>query len=141
MREQGEQALKERANKGVNTPWIGIFSSQMVAWALEKQGLHEAASVPRERARNMTEQFLQQSEAKFGHANVQLNLMMPRRVQVGEEFEIRCDLVNVGRRRGTLIKVEGAVPLEFKVKLCPGFLQPEKWRCRDVRRRYRRVPS
>ena len=88
MREQREQALKEHAQKGfVNTTWVGIFSSQMVAWALEKQGLLEAASVPRERAsehhRTVSTARLRRS---LGTTSVQLNLMMPRRVQVGEEF-------------------------------------------------------
>jgi KaiC/GvpD/RAD55 family RecA-like ATPase len=47
--------------------------------------------------------------------------MVQRKVQVGEEFEMRLDLVNVARRSGVLIKIEGVIPSEFKVVDLPSF--------------------
>jgi KaiC/GvpD/RAD55 family RecA-like ATPase/tetratricopeptide (TPR) repeat protein len=87
------------------------------AWALEKQGRVEEARVQR----NRVQKVLEQVEERFGHANVQLSLMVPRKVQLGEEFEMRFDLVNVGRRPGVLVKIGGAFPPEFKVTGLPAF--------------------
>jgi hypothetical protein len=47
--------------------------------------------------------------------------LAPRTVQIGEEFEIRLDIVNVAKNSGTLIKVEGLVPSGFKVIYMPSF--------------------
>ena len=45
--------------------------------------------------------------------------MVRREVRVGEEFEMRLDLVNASRKPGLLVKVEGVIPSEgFKVPLC-----------------------
>jgi KaiC/GvpD/RAD55 family RecA-like ATPase/tetratricopeptide (TPR) repeat protein len=86
-------------------------------WALEKQGRDEEARA----LRNRVQKMLEQVEKRFGHANVQLSLMMPRKVQVGEEFEMRFDLVNVGRMPGELAKIGGAFPPEFNVAVLPTF--------------------
>jgi len=47
--------------------------------------------------------------------------MVPRKVQVEEEFEMRLDLVNVARNPGTLVKVEGVLPSGSKVISLPSF--------------------
>jgi tetratricopeptide (TPR) repeat protein/KaiC/GvpD/RAD55 family RecA-like ATPase len=87
------------------------------AWALERQGRAEEARVQLD----SIQKLLEKAEERFGHANVQLNVMMPRKVQVEEEFEMRLDLVNVGRKPGVLAKIEGAIPSEFKVANLPSF--------------------
>jgi tetratricopeptide (TPR) repeat protein/KaiC/GvpD/RAD55 family RecA-like ATPase len=98
-------------------PGQEIMGRVNYAWALEKQGRAEEARVQRDRIQKLSEQV----EERFGHANVQLSLMVPRKVQVGEEFEMRLDLVNVGRKPGLLVKIEGAVPPGFKVGSFPSF--------------------
>jgi len=52
---------------------------------------------------------------------MQGNLMMPRKSQVGEEIELRLDLVNIGNKPSQLVKIEGVVPPEFKVVDLPSF--------------------
>jgi len=94
-----------------------IIGRSNYAWALEKQGRAEEARVQQDRVQKLYEQ----TEERFGHANVQLSLMMPRKVQVGEKFEMRLDLVNVARRAGNLTKIEGAIPPEFNVVNLPSY--------------------
>ena len=87
------------------------------AWVLERQGKVEEARVQRDRIQRV----LAQVGERFGHANVQLSVMVPRKVQVEEEFEMRLDLVNVARNPGTLVKVEGVLPSGSKVISLPSF--------------------
>jgi tetratricopeptide (TPR) repeat protein/KaiC/GvpD/RAD55 family RecA-like ATPase len=104
-------------------PFAGVAAGSEIlggadyAWALERQGRVEEARVYRDRIQRLWEQV----EERFGHANVQLSVMVPRKVQVGEEFEMRLDLVNIGRRAGALIKIADAVPPEFNVASLPSF--------------------
>lgn len=87
------------------------------AWILEKQGKFDEAKIQLGEA----VKILGEAERDFLHANVEANLMMQRRVQVGEEFEIRFDLVNVARRSASLTRIEGLVPQEFEVGKIPSF--------------------
>ncbi len=87
------------------------------AWALEKQGRFEEARVYREEARKIKAEV----EARFEHSNPQVHLMARRRSVVGDEFEVRFDLVNVGRKQCTLVKIAGSLPPEFKVTSLPSF--------------------
>jgi tetratricopeptide (TPR) repeat protein len=86
-------------------------------WALEKQGRIEEAKIQREKVQKKLEQI----KKWFEHANVQLNVMAPRTVQIGEVFEMQLDLVNVAKNPGTLIKVEGLIPSGCKVVSLPSF--------------------
>jgi hypothetical protein len=61
------------------------------------------------------------AEEMFGHANVQLSVLLPRKVQVGKEFEIRLDLVNISRSSGKIVEVEDLIPLSSKVTSLPSF--------------------
>jgi tetratricopeptide (TPR) repeat protein len=82
-----------------------IAHNSGLIWALEKQGRFEEAKIQR----TERQKVILDAEERFGHANIQLSVMMPRKVSVGEEFEIRVDLVNVGRKPGELVKVRGLV--------------------------------
>jgi tetratricopeptide (TPR) repeat protein len=86
-------------------------------WALEKQGRIEEAKVQRDKV----QKNLEQTKKRFEHANVQLSVMAPRMVQVGEVFEMRLDLVNVAKNSGMLVKVEGLIPSGCKVISLPSF--------------------
>jgi tetratricopeptide (TPR) repeat protein/KaiC/GvpD/RAD55 family RecA-like ATPase len=87
------------------------------AWVLEKQGKLEEAKIQAGEATKV----LEEAEQKFLHANVDANLMMQRSVQVGEEFEMRLDLVNVARTPALLTRIEGLVPQECDVVSLPPF--------------------
>jgi tetratricopeptide (TPR) repeat protein len=81
------------------------------AWALESQGRVEESNVQvEERQRDYRE-----AEEIFAHVNVQANLMIPIKVEVGQTFEARLDIVNTSRKNGLLVRVEKDLPLEFKV--------------------------
>lgn len=86
-------------------------------WALEKQGRIEEAKVQRDKVQKL----LEQTKKWFEHANVQLSVMVPRKVRVGEVFEMRLDLVNAAKNPGTLVKVEGLIPFGCKVISLPSF--------------------
>ncbi len=47
--------------------------------------------------------------------------MMPRKSQVGEEVEIRLDLVNVAKTPASLTRIEGLIPQECDVISLPSF--------------------
>jgi tetratricopeptide (TPR) repeat protein len=85
------------------------------AWALDKQGRTREARIQLEELQKMSGEV----EERFAHAAVQANLMAPREVEVGEEFEMRLDLVNIAKKAGLLEKAERAIPSEFKVTALP----------------------
>ena len=94
--------------------WFALEISvrRSYAWALEKQGRAEEARVQLTEAQRL----FGEAEKRFAHANIQANLMMKRRVEVGEHFEMRLDLVNVARNPGSIIKIESVTPSDgFKV--------------------------
>jgi tetratricopeptide (TPR) repeat protein len=86
-------------------------------WALEKQGRIKEAKVQRYKVQKIMEEI----KNWFEHANVQLSVMVPRMVQIGEVVEMRLDLVNVAKNPGTLVKVEGLIPSGCKVISLPSF--------------------
>jgi tetratricopeptide (TPR) repeat protein/KaiC/GvpD/RAD55 family RecA-like ATPase len=88
-----------------------------LSWALERQGRFEEAKLQRNRA----SEWLNQVEERFGHANLQLSLMLPRRLQVGKDVEIRLDFVNVGRKPSLLTKIEGITLPELSFSKLPSF--------------------
>jgi len=84
---------------------------------LEKQGRFKEARAHYEKFQSI----LRKAEERFEHANMQASLMARRQVMVGEEFEMRFDLVNVGRKPCTVIKITDAIPSEFNVVSLPSF--------------------
>ncbi len=75
------------------------------AWALEKAGCFEKSQVLREQV----QAAYREAQEKFAQVDVQGNLMARRQVSVGEQFEMRVDLVNVARSPGKLVKIDGIV--------------------------------
>jgi len=94
-----------------------ISTREGYAWALERQGRVEEARVQRDKVQKV----LKHVEERFGHTSIQMNLLMPRKVYVGEVFELRLDLVNVARNPGMLVNVEGLLPSGSKVISLPSF--------------------
>jgi KaiC/GvpD/RAD55 family RecA-like ATPase len=87
------------------------------AWTLEKQGKVEEAKAQIEK----TKILLKNIEKKHEYANVKLNIIAPKQVQVNESFEIRLDLVNIGGSTALLAKVVGVCPSEFKTTCSTSF--------------------
>ena len=122
--EESEKAFKKRIEEieyggsfaGLATEVLG---RQEYAWALERQGKFDEAKVQRESSCRKREQI----EERFKHASIYLSVMMTRKVEAGKEFEIRLDLVNVGRRPGELLRVEGLIPPNSKAIQVPPVCQ------------------
>jgi len=86
-------------------------------WVLEKQGRIEEAKAQRDKFQSK----LKQTKKLLKRANVQLSVMAPRKVLIGEVVELRLDVVNVSKNSGTLVKVEGLLPSGCKVVSLPSF--------------------
>jgi len=56
---------------------------------------------------------------RFEHAYIQAHLTTSEEATLGEEFEIRLDLVNVGKESALLVSIEGLVPPTFKITKAP----------------------
>jgi tetratricopeptide (TPR) repeat protein len=120
--DKSDQAFKKAAEfyKKVN---LGseIWFRENYAWVLEKRGCVDEAKVQQSIAQKLREHLLEMGKAQFGHTNLQLSILVPRHVQVGEEFMMRLDLVNVAKNPGALVKFEGLVPSDSKVTSMPSF--------------------
>jgi tetratricopeptide (TPR) repeat protein/KaiC/GvpD/RAD55 family RecA-like ATPase len=96
----------------------GIVAARLgYAWALKKQGNFEEAKIQLA----IVQKIRRDGEARFEHANLQAHVMARWQVFVGEEFEMRFDLVNVGRRPATSVRILGEVTPEFEVTGEPSF--------------------
>jgi KaiC/GvpD/RAD55 family RecA-like ATPase len=109
-----EKALEELSRIGQPSGW-DVLLRKHYAWALNRQGRTEEAEVQLEEARRVS----QGVEERFGHVNLQASVMVRRAVGVGEEFEMRLDLVNVSRKPGVLLSVKGLVLPELAVTSLP----------------------
>jgi tetratricopeptide (TPR) repeat protein/KaiC/GvpD/RAD55 family RecA-like ATPase len=97
-------------NKSVAPQSIGyqISIRKTYAWILDGQGLAGEARVQQLEAQRLSEEV----EKRFAHANIMANFMAKREVAVGEQFEMRLDMVNVARNPASIIKVEGINPAD-----------------------------
>ena len=86
---------------------------QGYCWALLQQGRFADAKFQFEEAKKTLDGL----GKLFVHSNVLGYFIAPKRVEVGKEFNMRLDLVNVARSSGTLVRVEGTVPADFKVNV------------------------
>jgi tetratricopeptide (TPR) repeat protein/KaiC/GvpD/RAD55 family RecA-like ATPase len=81
------------------------------AWALEKQERFEEAKVQLAEGQRIRREM----EARFEHANLQASVIVRKQVGVGEEFEMRVDCVNVGRKPAQLVEIKNALLDDLKV--------------------------
>ena len=108
---------KNMSKDVLNMPGWLYSLKRTYAWLFEKQGKFEEAKIQAGEATKI----LEEAEQNFLHASVDANLMMQRRIQVGQEFEMRLDLVNVARTPASLTRIEGLVPQEYDVVSLPSF--------------------
>jgi len=87
----------------------------LYAWALEKHGcFNEAKTIRDERSKAIHE-----TEKSFACSDPKAHIMARSQVGVCEEFEMRVDCVNVGRKPTTLIKIENLLTKDLTVTSMP----------------------
>ncbi len=121
--EESNRTFNEYFNwiKSNPSPPVLATAREIYAWALERQGRFEEAKVQLEESREIH----RGGETMFEHTDLRAHLMVRRQAVVGEEFEMRLDLVNVSRKPGLLIEVQGLAPIGFEVKALLGDITVE----------------
>lgn len=51
---------------------------------------------------------------RFAHANIRAYVTSPKEITVGEELEVRLDLINVGKSFGLLVRIDDLIPQGFR---------------------------
>jgi len=93
------------------------------SWVLTMQGKSEEAEAELKQISKIS----QEADEKFEHSNLQAHIMAKHHVVVGEEFEMRFDLINVGRKQCTVLKIEDFVPTDFDVISLPSFCSQQNF--------------
>ena len=88
---------------------------------LQKLGLVDEARVQFDKGQKLLSSLIGQVEAEFGHTYLQLSLLLPSRVPVNEEFEMRVEVVNTSKEQGFLQKLEGVIPSGLNCIHLPSF--------------------
>lgn len=97
---------------------LAKFGKTNNAWILAKQGKTQEAEIEQKDFQNRIKQIQQ----RFEPTNVQASLMTKRIVKANEDFEIRIDLINIGRSPGKLLRVESIIPPTLIIiKTLPNF--------------------
>jgi tetratricopeptide (TPR) repeat protein len=107
---ESNQQFEEFLKTNVSSGYIAR-AKLAYAWALQKQHLQAQY----EEQMDDVNKLHKEVKERFEHATLQAKLMTRRRVVVGEEFEMRLDLVNVARKQATLVRVEGLSISDSKV--------------------------
>jgi tetratricopeptide (TPR) repeat protein len=95
-----------------------LFAKTNKAWILAKEGKIEQSETELKEVQT----YIQHIQERFEPTNLQSSLMCKRAVEVNEDFEIRLDLINIGKLPGKLVKVESLVPLNLEIKrIYPNF--------------------
>ena len=88
-----------------------LFVRENYFWALNKQGRTDEAKTQK----TEMDKILGEVEKEFAHFDIEMSLLAPKLVVVGEEFEMRLYLVNVSRKQGLINKIEGLVSPGLKI--------------------------
>ena len=56
-----------------------------------------------------------------GGVNIRASISVPKEFVPSEEFEVKLDLANIGKRPGSLVRIEGLVPSRCKVLKMPSY--------------------
>ena len=117
--DQIDQRFEEEISRQPAGPPIAtkVRFRRLYAWSLEKQGrTKEAQSQLVE-----IERLLEEPEKRFTHANMKASLMAKRYVEIDREFELRLDLVNVGRKPALTFEVLNILNEDFEVSSSPSW--------------------
>ena len=118
--EQAEESLE--LIKALNHTLFEATFRNDYAWILAKQGRTEDAKAQSEEA----EELISKLERDFDHVDIQADLMAPRQVRTGKEWNIRLDIFNISTKTGTLIRVDDLIPEELKVTSSPSNVSLQK---------------
>jgi predicted ATPase len=84
---------------------------QGYCWALLQQGRFADAKMQYEIAK----ETIKGLEKRFDHSTIMGYFVAPARAKMGEEFDVRLDLVNVAKSPAVLMNIEDLVPTEFSI--------------------------
>ena len=104
-----------------SSPATGIEAGMRRGYSMTllQQGRFEDAKRQFQEAKKTTDEL----EKRLVHSNILGYLVAPMRVEVGKEFNMRLDSVNVAKNPGVLVRVESLVPADFKVTDYPAPFQ------------------
>ncbi len=98
-----------------NSSGLKFLIKKHCAWFLDKQAKNSGARMELIEANKILESI----DEKFQHTNIQANLIVQKEVPIGREIEMRIDIINVGRKAGSIVKIEGLINPEFKTTITP----------------------
>ena len=104
------------------SPSTGIMASirRGYCWSLLQQGKFEEAKKQFEESKKTLDEL----ESRLVHSNIMAYFLAPASVQVGEEFNLRLDLINVAKNAAVLAEVKQLLPASFKVISTKPILDP-----------------
>ena len=59
------------------------------------------------------QKIMQEVAAKTDHPNIQYSLQTTVKAIVGQEFAVRLDLINIGKKPAAIVKVENLAPFRI----------------------------
>ena len=124
---EANEIFEKSLERKDSDPWGSGKKAALIkdyAWALAKQGRTEEAMMQFEEAEKLRDR-VKVELGELEHANVQAFLLARREIGIGEELNVRLDLVNVSKKSAAIVRVEGLIPSDFSVSAFPsdGFLQ------------------
>jgi KaiC/GvpD/RAD55 family RecA-like ATPase len=95
------------------SPSTGIMAGirQGYSWTLLQQGRFDDAKRQFEDSKKTMDEL----ENRLVHCNILGYVLAPAKAEVGKEFNVRLDLVNVAKNSGILMQVQHLLPESFKI--------------------------
>jgi tetratricopeptide (TPR) repeat protein len=125
MKKQWSEAEKEieQCSKAFpNNTGARFLVLYLQALLFKLQGKTEQAKKPAEEIYRLNESV----QKKFDRANIQANLMITREIPEDQKFELRFDFVNVGKKNGSITRIDNVIPGSFEVVEMPSFCKLNK---------------
>ena len=94
-----------------------VYLKSNFVWVLRMQGRTAEADAESEGIFKM----FTNAEDRFLHVRLLANLMMQREIEVGEEIEMRLDMVNVARTSGSIIKIKEVLSDGLRLTALPSY--------------------
>jgi tetratricopeptide (TPR) repeat protein/KaiC/GvpD/RAD55 family RecA-like ATPase len=94
-----------------------IILRKNFAWMLERQGLTKEAEAQISEAYRLSEKIKQ----RLARSKIFSNFMIKKRIVVGQEVEMRFDVVNVATSVGLLARINDVIPPELEIVSLPDF--------------------
>jgi len=88
-----------------------LFTRQLYAWALSRQGKLEDAKLQLEKAQKIVEAC----QSRFSQTNLKTSLMTFTRPEINQKFDLKLDIINVSKKQGAVLKIEGLLVPELEL--------------------------